>query len=114
MKLAIIRIKGESHLVDEVYDTLTMLKLKKINACIVRESTPSLMGMLKKIPHLLTWGEVSPEMEKKLKEKEKDGIISLAPPRKGYGRKGIKISFAQKGAYGDRKEKINLLLERML
>lgn len=114
MKLAIIRIRGEANNTTEVESTLRMLKLKKKNGCVIKESTPSLLGMIKKVNHLITWGEVSPEIEKKLKAKEKNGVTGLAPPRKGFGRKGIKFPFTKSGAYGYRKEKINDLIERMM
>ena len=38
----------------------------------------------------------------------------LSPPKKGYGRNGIKQPFSKNGALGDRKEKISELLERMM
>ncbi len=38
----------------------------------------------------------------------------LNPPRKGFGRKGIKVAFAVGGALGYRGEKINDLILRML
>lgn len=41
-------------------------------------------------------------------------FFRLNPPIKGYGRKGIKIPFSKSGALGDRKEKINDLLKRMV
>jgi len=114
MKLAIVRIRGQLNRTQKIKDTLDLLKLKARNNCVIRESTPSLLGMLTKVQHLITWGEVNSEVEKKLKEKEKNGVIKLAPPRKGYGRKGVKIPFTKKGAYGNRKDKINDLLERMI
>lgn len=113
-KLAIIRIRGQVNLTKKTKDTLEMLKLKAKNNCVIREKNPSLLGMLKKVQHLITWGEITSEIEEKLKQKEKKGIIRLHPPRKGYGRKGVKMPFTKKGAYGDRKEKINELIERML
>ena len=38
----------------------------------------------------------------------------LNPPRKGFGRKGIKVDFKIGGALGERKEKINDLIKRMM
>jgi large subunit ribosomal protein L30 len=38
----------------------------------------------------------------------------MSPPRKGFERKGIKISYSIGGALGDRKEKINELIVRMI
>ena len=53
--------------------------------------------------------------KKKIKDvKGLKKFFRLNPPRKGYGRKGIKIPFSRGGALGDRKEKINDLIKRML
>ena len=41
-------------------------------------------------------------------------FFRLAPPRKGFERKGIKIPFSLGGALGYRKDKINDLLLRMI
>ena len=38
----------------------------------------------------------------------------LDPPRKGFGRKGIKMAFSKGGALGYRAEKINDLVKRMM
>ena len=39
---------------------------------------------------------------------------TLSPPRGGFGRKGVKTAFGKSGALGNRKEKINDLIMRML
>ena len=49
-----------------------------------------------------------------LKELKVKKVFRLNPPRKGFGRAGIKKSFRQSGALGDRKEKINDLIKRMM
>ena len=41
-------------------------------------------------------------------------FFRLAPPRKGFERKGIKVPFSLGGVLGYRKEKINDLLQRMI
>ncbi len=41
-------------------------------------------------------------------------VFRLSPPSKGFERKGIKTPFALGGALGDRKEKINVLLKKMM
>ncbi len=46
--------------------------------------------------------------------KEDNPTYHLNPPRKGFGRKGIKKSFSIGGGLGDRKEKINDLILRMI
>ena len=41
-------------------------------------------------------------------------VFRLSPPRKGFGRQGIKKTFQHSGALGDRKEKVNDLIKRMI
>ena len=116
MKLAIVRIKGPVRLRHDFKRTLELLKLDGRNACVIREDSPQMRAMLRKVRHLVTWGEVNEDALAKI-EKRKDKrlahIYHLPPPRKGFGRKGIKLPFTLGGAYGDRKDKINDLLIRM-
>jgi large subunit ribosomal protein L30 len=75
--------------------------------------------MINKVKDFVTWGEIDAETFEKLKKKSSikgESILAyrLNPPRKGYGRKGIKIPFSIGGALGDRKQKINDLILRML
>lgn len=41
-------------------------------------------------------------------------VFRLRPPSKGYDRNGIKKSFVEGGALGNRSEKINILLKKMI
>lgn len=41
-------------------------------------------------------------------------VFRLSPPRKGFERAGIKKPFKLGGALGDRRERINALIERMM
>ena len=116
-KLAIIRVRGLIGLEREIKDTLNMLKLFRKNYCIILEDTPITKGMISKAKDYITWGEIDEETLKLLTEKRgKKGIkfFRLNPPKKGFGRKGIKVSFKAGGALGYRKEKINDLIKRML
>jgi large subunit ribosomal protein L30 len=82
--------------------------------------------MIKKVKDYVTYGEIDDETEKLLvekrgeKTKDKEGkevmkkFFRLSPPRKGFGRKGIKFAFSQGGALGYRGTKINDLIKRML
>jgi len=98
----------------EVRDTLRMLNLKRKNNAVVLDKKSELMGMINKVKDLITWGEVSEEVLKELEKKKKGKVICLHPPRKGYGRKGIKVPFKVGGGLGYRGEKINDLIMRML
>lgn len=124
--IAIIRIRGQIGLKQTVKDTMTMLRLYRKNYCVVVKSTPSIMGMIKKAKDYITWGEIDDDTLKLLKEKRgektknKKGeevdkkYFRLAPPKGGFERKGIKIPFTKGGALGERKEKINDLIKKMI
>ncbi len=115
-KIAIIRIRGGIGLKSGVKDTLDMLCLYRKNHCVIVNDTASILGMIKKIQSFVTWGFIDDETLKLLQDKKgKDKkFFALSPPRKGYGRKGIKMPFKLGGALGDRKDKINDLIQRMI
>jgi large subunit ribosomal protein L30 len=125
-KIAVIRIRGSIRVKKVVNDTLDMLQLYRRNYCVVLQTTPSILGMLKKVKDYITWGEIDEETLKLLKEKRlekgknKQGKVvekkffRLHPPRKGFERKGTKVPFKVGGALGNRGAKINDLLKRMI
>lgn len=115
--IAMIRIRGDVNLTGSVRTTLDMLRLRKKNVCVLQKATPALFGMLRKVKDYITWGTPDAETETLLKKKRPsvhEHVFFLAPPRKGYGRRGIKRSFVDGGALGDRREKINELIQRMI
>ena len=116
--IAVVRVRGSIGVMKEIKDTLNILKLYNKNNCVVVPNTPAYLGMIKKVKDYVTWGEIDDETLNLLKNKRKDdikkGYFRLNPPRKGYGRKGIKYNFKVGGALGYRKEKINDLIKRML
>lgn len=111
MTYAVIRIRGVMNRNQEINDTLSMLNLKRINHCVLLPETPSYKGMLNKVVNWVTWGEVSEEMEKKLKAKIVNKIARLSPPSHGY--ESTKLHFP-KGSAGYRGKEINELLKRMV
>lgn len=125
-KIVVVRVRGLSGIRKDIKDTLEMLKLYKRNYCIIFPNTPSIIGMLKKAKDYITWGIIDQETEKLLiekrqeKTKDKDGkekvkdFFRLNSPKKGYAKKNIKTPFSIGGALGDRKEKINDLIKRMI
>lgn len=106
----------------DIKDTLDMLRLYKKHYCVVCDATPSLLGMIKKIKDFVTYGEIDSDTNKMLIDKRgiKDiegnlkKFFRLHPPVGGFERKGIKKPFSVGGVLGDRKEKINDLLKRMI
>jgi large subunit ribosomal protein L30 len=125
-QIAVVRIRGSIRVKKEIKDTLNMLKLYKRNYCVVVPSTPSILGMLKRVKDYITWGEINDETLKLLKEKriektkDKKGkevekkFFRLAPPRGGFERKGTKVAFKVGGGLGNRGDKINNLIKKMV
>lgn len=140
-KIVIVRIRGLVRVKKEINDTLNMLRLYKKNYCVVVPSTQAYLGMIKKVKDYVTYGDINEETFKLLiekrgklyKEREKDTkkkisykkyfihdnkkykkFFRLNPPKKGFGRKGIKVGFKVGGALGYRGEKINDLIKRMI
>ena len=118
-EIAVIRIRKSTKMITPIKDTLNMMNLKKINHCILLKSTPTNLGMIKKCKDYITWGEIDSETKKLLtKRKDKKNnnkiLYRLHPPKGGFERKGIKKTFALGGVLGYRKEKINVLIKKML
>lgn len=140
-RIAAIRVRGLNEIKTKIEDTLKLLRLYKKNYCCVLPSTPTYIGMLKKAKDYITWGEIDDETfnilvskrgeefngretdtKKKItyneffvmNDKKFKKYFRLNPPRKGFGRKGIKHSFKEGGALGYRGEKINELVRRMV
>jgi len=119
-KLAIIRIRGEVGIKRKIKDTLKMLRLYKKNWCVIVDKTPAFVGMVKIVKDYATYGEIKKEvldLLMKKAEKDKKGRLKpfrLNPPKGGFERKGIKVSFKAGGALGYRADNINTLIKKML
>lgn len=141
-KIAIVRVTGLVKKSNAVLSTMRMLRLYNKNYCTVVENTPAIMGMITRVKDYVTYGEMDEKTFKELvekrgeeysgREKDEKGKIDysrrfiivegkkykkffrLTPPKKGYGRRGIKRAFARSGALGYRGTKINDLISRMI
>jgi large subunit ribosomal protein L30 len=121
-KIAVIRIRGVTGIRKPIKDTLDMLRVYSKHTCTVVDGTPSILGMIQKSKDFITWGEIDEETYDLLKEKrgikDPEGnlkpFFKLAPPVGGFERKGIKKPFSVGGVLGNRKEKINILLKKMI
>lgn len=69
IRVAIVRVHGPSKLRHDVVKTFGLLRLYKKHTCVVVPNNVSYMGMLSKIKDFATWGEVSPEVFRKMLEK---------------------------------------------
>lgn len=59
---AVIRLRGDISLKPDIKRTLHLLRLHKVNHCILIANSPVNDGMLKKIKDYVTWGEVKSEV----------------------------------------------------
>ena len=110
--IAAICIRSGINAKKDKRDTLSMLKIDKPNRMSI--VSDDLLPMIKKVRDYTTWGKVSDETVKKLGIKEGRGVVftkGLGPPKKGY--RSTKRTYP-KGSLGDRGDKINQLIERML
>ncbi|HLC99271.1 MAG TPA: uL30 family ribosomal protein [Candidatus Nanoarchaeia archaeon] len=122
--VAVILVRGLIDIKEGIKDTLKMLRLFRKNYCVVIEDSASSRGMVNKVKDYTTWGEIDEPTLKLLIEKRSEknprdpkktkAFFRLQPPRKGFGRNGIKYPFSKGGALGYRGEKINDLIKRML
>ena len=137
--IAAIRVRGSVNLSPNNKRTLELLKLSRPNHCVIYQNNKSVEGMLKEVDKYVTWGQVSEEtleklvykrgrfpgdkrvekkdakaLAKKLTEKKETGlknVFRLNPPSHGY--KSV-LEMYPKGACGNRGDKINELLKRMI
>ncbi len=56
--LAIVRIRGRTHINSQIEDTLRSLGLTRKNNAIILQADASGSGMIKKVKDYITWGEV--------------------------------------------------------
>lgn len=114
--LAVIRIRGAPKMSSESERTLHHLHLPRRNSCSILAHTPSNLGMIQKVQNYITWGEVTDDTIKQLDSKASkrgERAFSLASPKKGLERKGIKLPSTAGGSLGHRKD-INKLILRMI
>jgi large subunit ribosomal protein L30 len=138
---AVIRIRGSVNVERDIKATLSILRLERVNHCVLVPKTPDYDGMLQKARSYLTWGEVSKDMLERLVAKRgrlpgdrklgdkgakevsgkilKEGlkelkikpVFRLSPPSKGF--RSVRLGYPR-GDLGYRGEEINQLLKRMI
>ena len=114
MKLAVVRIRSSACCTYGVLRTLKLLNLESKNSCVIIEETPAVKGMLQKVKHMITWGPADDATIKAMEKKKRGRRYCLQPPRKGFGKKGVKMPFRSKGSLGNRDKSISDLLKRMI
>ncbi len=139
---AVIRVRGPVNVRKDTEDTLEMLRLDRVNHCVLVPNDPSHSGMLHKAEECVTWGEINQttleklllkrgSLDSKTVEKAKAGELAKKIFSAGKIAKDAKLNpvfrlsppskgyksirrFYPKGALGYRGEKINELLKRMI
>jgi large subunit ribosomal protein L30 len=61
MAFAVIRVRGHRKINKDIEDTMSMLRLNRVNHCVVIPENDAMKGMLQKAKDFITWGEVSEE-----------------------------------------------------
>ena len=103
MIFAVVRVRGTVNKKAEIKDTLRMLRLTRVNHCVLVGKEPKTEGMIKKVKDFVTWGEISEKaLEKlvsergrktgdgKLDEKEAKEILEAIKKNKGTSGLGLK------------------------
>lgn len=62
MAFAVIRVRGHINIKADIEDTMTLLRLNRVNHCVIIPQSDVYKGMLQKAKDFITWGEVSDEM----------------------------------------------------
>jgi ribosomal protein L30/L7E len=112
--IAVIRIRGNVRLRNDLIENFKRLGLKRKYSCVVfLNPSNEQSGMLNKARDLVAYGEINKETYDelvKIRGKKSKTLFRLHPPRGGINTK----EHFPKGVLGDNKEKINDLIKRML
>ncbi|HEC82133.1 MAG TPA: 50S ribosomal protein L30 [Thermoplasmatales archaeon] len=55
----VVRVRGKINVKPDIKKTLQMLRLTRVNHCVLVEDTPSYRGMLNRVKDYVTWGEIN-------------------------------------------------------
>lgn len=58
---AAVRLRGGVKTRQDIKDTLSMLRLDRINHCVLIPDTPNYLGMIHKAKDYIAWGIINPE-----------------------------------------------------
>jgi large subunit ribosomal protein L30 len=66
MVFAVIRVRGTVNIIPDIKHTLGLLRLNRVNHCVLIEENKVMKGMLQVIKDYVTWGEINDEGLSKL------------------------------------------------
>ena len=55
---AIVRLRGEVNVRPEIKDTLQMLRIHRVNHCVLVNEDPHFRGMIQKVKDYVAWGKI--------------------------------------------------------
>lgn len=61
MAYAIVRVRGHAKIQRKAVDTMDMMKLNRVNHCVVLPENMTTKGMLQNVKDFVTWGEIGPD-----------------------------------------------------
>ncbi|MBT4870613.1 MAG: 50S ribosomal protein L30 [Candidatus Diapherotrites archaeon] len=138
---AIIRVRGSVNIKPKIKKTFELLNLASVNHMSIWPEEVANLKMLKKVENYATFGTISEKVlgevitkkakaltgeldvkqaiktlasGKTIKEAGIKNCFKLNSPKKGYERKGIKKPFSIGGALGNRKDKMDELVKKMM
>lgn len=91
-RVAIIRVRGKVKVREDIEDTMRMLRLYRVNSCIIVTNTESIKGMIDKVKDYITWGEIDEGTFKMLMEK-RGRIVGNKKLDEEYLKNKLKIGF---------------------
>jgi len=59
--VAVVRVRGHAKIRHDAVETMDMLKLNRVNHCVILPQTSTTKGMLQTVKDYVTWGEVGHE-----------------------------------------------------
>ena len=62
MVYAAVRVRGTVNIKPDIKKTLQLLRLTRVNHCVILEETSSIKGMLQIAKDYVTWGEIDPDV----------------------------------------------------
>ena len=114
--IAALLVRGPINIDVRIKRTLYLLRLRKKHALVILQDNPQVRGMLQIVKDYVTYGEITVETKEALDKSKfkKENHYGMPPPRKGFERKGIKKPYSSGGVLGNRGDKMNELIGRML
>jgi large subunit ribosomal protein L30 len=138
---AVVRVRGNVSVSPDARKTMELLSLRRVNNASVWPENKQTLKMIKSVENYVTFGKISEGVLEELIEKRGNALegkldakkaakdltsgksskeanlkncFRLNPPKGGHMRKGIKKPFSIGGALGNRNEKIDDLIKKMM